>query len=186
MLGLGAPRVLSPPLPASAQSIWRQARFETSVELALLRLELDRSPGSIDHLVKEGSLDDLDEALRIDDAAFDPFWRMDRRGLLEAIEATPVTRILVVHGEGSRLAAFAVLGFGSALAYLQRIAVDPQWQGRGIGRSVVRSCIRVARARGSRAILLNTQVDNGPALNLYAAEGFVTMREPLEVLQDTA
>lgn len=186
LLELGSPRVLSPPLPASAQAVWRDAGFETSVELSLLRLELDRGPGPVDHLVAEGSLDDLPEALRIDAAAFAPFWRLDRRGLLEAIDATPSSSILVVRGDERGLAAFAVLGFGSAISYLQRIAVDAPWQGQGIGRSLLRACIRTARGRGSRAMLLNTQTDNVPALTLYAAEGFATMREPLEVLQDSA
>ena len=182
LLELGAPSVFSPPLPATAQRSWRQAGFEGHSTLSLLRLELAPVVASPDHLVAEGSSEDLGEAIRIDLAAFPSFWRLDEAGLSEAIEATPQAQLLVIRSPTSGLCGFAIVGFGSALAYLQRIAVDPPWQSQGMGRSMVRAAARKARARGASALLLNTQDDNVAALRLYEAEGFVTLQEPLELL----
>jgi ribosomal-protein-alanine N-acetyltransferase len=92
--------------------------------------------------------------------------------------------IHVVRKAGGGLAGFAITGVGVTLAYLQRVAVDPACQGRGIGRSLVRSSARWAERQGARALMLNTQADNVPALNLYESEGFETLSEPLAVLQD--
>ena len=77
---------------------------------------------------------------------------------------------------------FAVTGVGSTLSYLQRVAVDPRYQGTGIGRSLVRSAARWAKKEGATAIMLNTQVGNDPAIRLYESEGYDTLDEPLEVL----
>lgn len=177
----GATAVLSPPLPRSAQRSWRQASFRPHSSLALLRRTLDRIPPP-NHIITEGTEDDIPEALRIDAAAFDPFWRFDAAALGEAMATTPRSVLLVVGAPGGGLAGFAVTGAGSTLAYLQRVAVDPRFQGTGIGRSLVRASARWAQRAGATSIMLNTQVGNEPALRLYASEGYDTLDEPLEVL----
>ena len=179
---IGASAVLSPPLPRSAQKTWCDAAFEHHADLALLRRTLDRIPPP-GHLVLVGGEDDFDEALRIDAAAFDDFWQFDRRAMIEAMAATPHSVLQVVRNTAGGLAGFAVSGAGTSIAYLQRLAVDPGSQGRGIGRSLVRSSARWAKRMGSRVLMLNTQVGNDGAIALYESEGFVTLQEPLAVLK---
>ena len=180
--GVGATAVLSPPLPRSAQKTWCDAAFQHHADLALLRRTLDRIPPP-GHLVLVGSEEDIDEALRIDAAAFEDFWQFDRRAMIEAMAATPRSVLHVVRTGGGGLAGFAVSGAGTSIAYLQRLAVDPAIQGRGIGRSLVRSSARWAKRMGSRVLMLNTQVDNEGAIALYESEGFVALDEPLAVLK---
>ncbi len=179
----GAPTVISPPLAPSTQAAWRAAGFEPSAHLALLRLSLDRPVRAPTHLVTVGSDDDIDEAIRIDTAAFEPFWRLDRRGLEEAMQATSRAEMLVIHDRDGGLCGYAVVGIGIALAYLQRVAVDPPWQGNGMGRSIIRACARKARASGARAMLLNTQATNTRAIDLYAREGFERLPDHLELMR---
>ncbi len=183
LLECGAPSVLSPPLAGSSQGFWQSAGFRHYAHLVLLRLELDRAGPTPDHLVAVGTEADIDEAIRIDTAAFSPFWRLDKAGVVEAMGATQRSAILVIRNQDAGLCGFAIVGYGSALAYLQRVAVDPPWQGQGMGRSMVRAAARSARARGARALLLNTQSRNEAALNLYDQEGFTRLREPLELMR---
>jgi len=182
LLGLGVNGVISPPLPLAGRRAWEQAGFETYIDLALMRKPLDNDDGPPNHLVVENSDHGLDELLSIDAAAFPPFWRFNRSGLEEAIEATSRSTTLTILGGDGAPIAYAVVGFGSAIAYLQRVAVDPQWQGNGMGRSLVRVAARKARASGAKVLLLNTQLDNDPALALYNDEGFVQLPEPLTLL----
>ena len=179
---LGATEVLSPPLPVSARRSWVEAGFEEHASLDLLRLDLERV-ASPDHLVAPGDLDLLTEALRIDAAAFDPFWRFDRTAMLEAMQSTPNSALHVVRGEHGGLAGFAITGLGTAIAYLQRVAVHPDHQGRGLGRSLIRTAAWWARRNGAKALMLNTQSENAGARRLYEAEGFVLLPEPLSVLR---
>ena len=51
-------------------------------------------------------------------------------------------------------------------------AVDPAWQGRGIGRDVLRRVCRELRDEGIRRIGLEVAVENDHALGLYTSLGF--------------
>jgi ribosomal-protein-alanine N-acetyltransferase len=186
LLELGAPTVISPPLTISARPRWEEAGFEPHTDLFLLRLELDRAPRPPDHLVASGDERDLPEVVRIDDEAFDDFWSMDERGIQEAMGATSRTTLLVIRNDSGGLCGFAIIGLGHALAYLQRVAVDPEWQGRGMGRSLVRAGGRTARNAGAGAMLLNTQTENEGALRLYESEGYVALDESLVLLRRSA
>ena len=183
LLGLGATGVISPPLPLTARRSWTQAGFETYIDLALMRKSLDGPGTPPDHLVVERQDGELDHLLAIDAAAFPSFWRFSREGLEEAIRATSRSTTLVIQGSEGIPLGYAVVGFGSAISYLQRVAVDPAWQGHGMGRSLVRVAARKARAAGAKVLLLNTQMDNSPAIALYEDEGFVQLPEPLTLLR---
>lgn len=185
LLELDITAVLSPPLPRTARVAWEDAGFDLCADLTLMRRSLDRMPPP-SHLVLAGDDGDIPEALRIDAAAFDEFWRFDARALSEARAATPTSVLHVVRSPDEGLAGFAVTGAGQTIAYLQRLAVDPRWQGRGIGRSLVRTAARWAMRSGARAIMLNTQSDNEGAIGLYEAEGFHVLDEPLAVLRRAA
>jgi ribosomal-protein-alanine N-acetyltransferase len=105
--------------------------------------------------------------------------------LTEALEATGKSRVLIIRDSDGAPTGFAIVGFGSAIPYLQRVAVHPDWQGRGMGRSLVRVAARPARQAGARVMLLNTQLDNEPAMRLYESEGYVRLPEPLCLLRYT-
>lgn len=183
VIDCGAPSVLSPPLPTSSLRTWEAAGYALFLRLALMRLSLDKQPRPPDHLVVESGIDRLDDLLAIDTAAFDRFWHFDRLGLTEALEATTNSRVLIIRDSDGNPTSYAIVGFGSAIAYLQRVAVHPDWQGQGMGRSLVRVAARKAREQGARVMLLNTQVDNIPALRLYESEGYVRLPEPLCLLR---
>lgn len=180
---LGAPHVFSPPLPASSRRPWEAAGFEEFVPLALMRLDLNASHPSPDHLVIAPPDTSIGALIQIDHAAFDDFWRFDRYGMSEAIAATGTARTLLIRGPNGEPVAFAVVGFGHAMAYLQRLAVHPDWQGQRMGRSLTRGAARMALKAGSKAMILNTQADNRAAIGLYESEGFVTLAEPLALLR---
>ncbi len=182
LLDLGTSAVLSPPLPRSARTPWEAAGFDLWADLTLLRRTLDRIPPP-GHIVLTGDDNDLAEVLRIDASAFDEIWRFDSRALNEAMAATPTSILHVARNPEGGLAGFAVTGAGQTIAYLQRLAVDPRWQGQGIGRSLVRTSARWAKRAGARGLMLNTQADNVPAIALYESEGFQLLEEPLAVLR---
>lgn len=182
LLSLGVDGVISPPLPLSARRAWHQAGFEEYIDLALMRKSLDEAESVPNHLVVVREESDLSELLAIDAVAFPPFWRFNEDGLAEAIGATARSTTLTILGGDGNPIAYAVVGFGSAISYLQRVAVHPEWQGHGMGRSLVRVAARKARGAGAKVLLLNTQTDNTSAISLYEEEGFIQLPEPLTLL----
>ncbi len=180
---MGAPSVLSPPLPSSAHSPWIEAGYEPYLDLALMRLELAEQPKCPNHLVVDATDIPMSCLLAIDAAAFTVFWRFDENGMSEALQATGDSDTLIIRDAAGGAAGFAIVGYGSAVAYLQRVAVEPKWQGQGMGRSLVRAAARRARKNGAKIMLLNTQFDNIPAIKLYEDEGFSVLPEPLSLLR---
>ena len=176
--------VTSPPVLGSGQRVWRKAGFETYLRLHLYRTQLTRHPGQPGARVKWASHPDWRRLALIDRASFDDLWTMNAVGLREAFEATARAGVLITD-EGPTITGFAIVGVGGTTGYLQRIAVDPEWRGHGLGRALVRTAMSWAATRGAVTMMLNTQPDNAPSAALYQAEGFSRMTSDLDVLRTT-
>jgi ribosomal protein S18 acetylase RimI-like enzyme len=57
-------------------------------------------------------------------------------------------------------------------ADLEKIAVDPSAQGRGVGRGLMTALIDAARAARIEVLTLDLRADNAPAIALYESLGF--------------
>jgi ribosomal-protein-alanine N-acetyltransferase len=146
------------------------------------RLEPARIPPGVD--LRRGRRRDHDEVLAVDSAAFAPFWRLDDAGLAEALSATTSVHFQVARGEGRALA-YAVCGRAGPRGYVQRLAVLPEAEGRGIGAALLYDGLRWLRRWGARDALVNTQEGNDRSLRLYHRAGFVLQPDGLAVLQIT-
>lgn len=114
---------------------------------------------------------DTEEALAVDARAFEPFWRLDRAGLEDALAATASARFRVAVDD--RVVGYAVTGRSGARGYLQRLAVDPERWRQGLGAALVLDGLRWLRRRHVRVAVVNTQVGNEGAFSLYRRMGFV-------------
>lgn len=76
---------------------------------------------------------------------------------------------------GDQLVGYSVLAAlgreGDREFEVHTIGVDPAFQGRGIGRALLRRMLAVADAQ-SAPVVLDVRTDNVPARSLYAAHGF--------------
>lgn len=177
----GVTGVHSPPLMRGADRMYRAAGFDLHAELSLLEADLRGAPRDVDG-VRPASRSEHERAAEVDRRAFVGDWRVGRLGLLDAIQATPDSVMLwLVEGTG-----FAIVGVSAEIAYLQRIAVDPDEQGAGRGRILLRGSMAWARRRGARTMLLNTQTDNEKATMLYRSESFHVLPSRLTILRHPA
>lgn len=91
-------------------------------------------------------------------------------GLAEQL-ASGQDRTLLVERGGSAVGTLRLTRHGDG-AGLYGFVVDPVWQGRGIGRDVLRRVCRQLRAEGAQRMGLEVAVDNDRALGLYTSVGF--------------
>ena len=180
----GAPAVISSPLHSGMQRVWLEAGFEPFRELLLMERDLSRPVAKPTHHIEAGTDRDWAPALEIDQRAFSPDWRVGRHGLVDARDATSASGFFVARRD-DRVVGFSIVGVASSAGYLQRIAVDPEAQGSGLGRSLLRASLAWARGRAARTLLLNTQLDNRGAARLYLSEHFETLPQPLVLLRST-
>jgi ribosomal protein S18 acetylase RimI-like enzyme len=175
--------VLSAPTLPSGTHTWRRAGFDDHLELDLYRHELDEDIQSPDHVIRFPTPPPWPAIAAVDRLAFDVLWRMGELGLREAYQAVSSSTVMTIEDPDGALSGFAIVGTGTSVGYLQRIAVDPASRGRGYGRSLLRASLEWIRARGGQTVLLNTQPDNAAAAALYRAEHFYRTGETLRVLR---
>ncbi len=173
------------------RQVFEQQGFEVCQELALLRLDLVATParpprGTVRvvraHGARRHRRAALEQAAAVDAAAFGPGWRMEVDGIVDAAAATPAHRIGTVDEHGT-VVAYAIAGRAGREGFLQRLAVRPDRQGQGLGRTLVLDALRWLRRRGAVSVLVNTHVDNAVALALYADLGFRRLPDGLVVLE---
>lgn len=162
--------VRSPATLPGGGAVWRQAGFTESGALLLFEHPLTGlTPPQLD--ITEDREAPIQVLNRIDREAFPAPWRLGPLGLAESVTATNKATVHVFESDGS-IQGFAVTGVSLGVAYLQRLAVAPPYQGAGIGRALVRASLRWARGRRVVTLLVNTQPDNDAAAALYRSEGF--------------
>jgi ribosomal protein S18 acetylase RimI-like enzyme len=189
LAGAGWRAVRTGAVGPSALGAYLEGGFALRQELALLTHDLRAVPNAQPAdskgraRLRRPLRHELDALAAVDRLAFGPEWGMDVLGLVDACEATPVHRLRVADLGLGRPAGFSVSGRAGRSGFLQRLAVRPDAQGRGVGRVLVVDTLRWARRARSTNVIVNTHVDNHAALGLYHRLGFVELAYRLSVLE---
>ena len=177
--------VVTGALAAEEQHAFLAAGFTETERLHLLSHDLSDLPSAAcsGARLRRARPRDREAVLQVDLISFPTFWQLDDAGLTDALTATPHSRFTVAVDDASgRLVGYAVSGRSARNGYLQRLAVAPDEQGRGLGRALVADGLRwLARWRAEQCIA-NTQWGNEAALGLYERVGFRRLPEALAVL----
>jgi ribosomal protein S18 acetylase RimI-like enzyme len=89
------------------------------------------------------------------------------------LQATEASTTLVVELAGSPVGTLRLTRDRDEAAGIYGFAIDPVWQGCGIGRDVLRRVCHRLRDERARRIGLEVAADNDHALGLYTSLGFV-------------
>jgi ribosomal-protein-alanine N-acetyltransferase len=74
--------------------------------------------------------------------------------------------------QGGRIIGYGVLSLAADEAHVLNVCAAPEVQGRGHGRRLLRSLLKIARARGAQRVFLEVRPSNTHAIALYHDEGF--------------
>lgn len=170
----GFSRVVTGALSPGEQRGFLAAGFAVEQRLHLLSIDLDESlepipPGLP---LRRAGRRHRAQVLAVDAAAFSPFWRFDEAGLEDALSATPHTRFRVATNPEGAVVGYAVCGRAASRGFVQRLAVDPEHHGQGIGRRLLLDGLHWMLRRHVSHAVVNTQVGNDVALALYLRTGF--------------
>ncbi|MGI8685146.1 MAG: GNAT family N-acetyltransferase [Acidimicrobiales bacterium] len=177
----GFQRVITSALSPAEQAGFLGAGFEVHERLHLLEHDLRHVPRADLAALRRGSADDHPSVLAVDGRAFPSFWRIDETSLGEALNATPNSRFRVAALDGG-VVGYAVTGRAGRRGFLQRLAVDPDEQRRGLGRALCIDALRWLRRWRVEQAVVNTQMGNEAALTLYESLGFRREAAGLSVL----
>ncbi len=111
---------------------------------------------------------DLRGVLKIEQAVFPEPW--SHRLFVEELGQRK-SRAYRAAWVGRDIVGFAGQMFIDDESHVNNIAVDPAWQGRGLGAVLMLDLVRTALSRGARHLTLEVRVGNDPALALYRRFG---------------
>ena len=117
--------------------------------------------------------------LRIEEAVFPQPW--SHRLFVEEL-AQRKTRAYRAAWVDTTIVGFAGQMLIDDEAHVNNIAVDPGWQGRGLGAVLLADLVRTALDRGGRHLTLEVRVGNEPALALYRRFGLAPVGRPAQLL----
>lgn len=121
---------------------------------------------------------DLPAVSELDHRAFQDPWRMDAEALAVTLRNAALARTADV---GSTIVGYELCTETYQGWHLARLAVDPQYQHRGIGRALVVDVLEAKQHRGARALTVNTQAENTFSLRLYRSLAFASSGEAIPV-----
>ena len=81
-------------------------------------------------------------------------------------------RILLAVDRERAVGCCALVAMGPGEFEVAKMAVTPEYQGRGVGRLVLERTVALAREMGARRLYLETNHALEPAIRLYRAVGF--------------
>ncbi len=122
--------------------------------------------------------DDLPVLAHLDARTFTPLWHFGVDGLRELL----FTSRLQVATIDETLVGYTSITYRDGSAHLARLAVHPQWQGRGFGHMLLLDALLDAQRESINTVLLNTQVHNVRAERLYRSYGFRPTNQVVPVL----
>ena len=181
---------MAPPVARIFQSLG----FVTVQDLSLLQvhhtradlvdLPTDIAPrimptGRVARLLKPASLHNI---LSLDIAAFGHDWQMDMTNFTDALSATSQSRVFVSR-RNSTHEGFVLVGYTGRHGFVQRLAVHPQARRNGIATCLLSSALNWVINNGCTDTVVNTELTNQPAQNLYRKFGFVDMNHGLVVME---
>lgn len=164
------------------QNILLASRFKVTQEIVLLQIHVKTArllPAPYEIKIRPMQEADIPTIASVDLVAFGNFWHNTvdslQRAYSQSLHAT------VAENESGVIGYQISTGnpFG---AHLARLGVQPEAQGRGVGRALVDDLLRYLSVDRIDKLSVNTQSDNHASLALYEKMGFVRTGEYYPVL----
>lgn len=134
-------------------------------------------PGT-DALLRPCLPEDIAILAHLDAKTFTPLWHFGEENLREML----FTSRLQVATVDDLLIGYTAISYSGGHAHLARLAVHPHWQGQGYGRRLLEDALLDAQRHGINTVMLNTQVHNQRAQQLYRSYGFRPTGQVVPVL----
>jgi ribosomal protein S18 acetylase RimI-like enzyme len=138
------------------------------------------SQGNREVSVRPARARDFLTLVALDQASFDPLWQNTPEVFSDMLVNYPYFVVAELEGV---VVGYQFCSLMGDQGYLARVAVHPDYQGRGIGVRLLADAMAFFQREGARVIVLNTQQDNQASQRLYCRFGFKQAGEEAVVLK---
>ncbi len=121
---------------------------------------------------------DMESVLQTDQTAFETIWQVSAQGLAHACQIATYTSVAEMEG---KIIGYQLSTSNPFSGHLARLAVLPEYQGKGIGTALVHDLQEFFLNMGIGELTVNTQNTNTTSLHLYQKLGFAMTGERFPV-----
>jgi [ribosomal protein S18]-alanine N-acetyltransferase len=130
--------------------------------------------------VRPMNFDDLPAVMEVDNHAFNTIWQHSLESLKLAYKQSGIATVAEVE---EMIVGYQMSTLNPMGGHLARLAVKPEFQGKGVGYGLVSDMLRQFQRKGALRVTVNTQQDNSASLYLYEKSGFRKTNEIYPVYQ---
>jgi len=175
-------------IDSDSNKSWVEANWKISKELYLythyFSEQIPKNITNKELRLKRFHRDDFAKIVCLDKDIFDPYWRSSYLSLLDTLKSCQRT-ILYTHEDMGRILAYAIVGITMRSSFLQRFAVNPEKQGKGIGSLMIENVLKDMNKRKMISMKLNTQPENIAAQKLYEKNSFILSNKRLLIMKSS-
>ena len=131
--------------------------------------------GAVSFVIRDFMSEDFEALWRMDQECFPPGISYSKQELKAYVRRRGSFTLVATNADENKIAGFIVVHDGST-AHVITIDVDTAARRLGVGSLLLRAAEDRLRAEGSRAVGLETAVDNVAALSFYKRHGYSVIR----------
>jgi ribosomal protein S18 acetylase RimI-like enzyme len=175
--------VMAIPLHTWFRTLLEKSHYKCSNSVIVLswnRFSMPPGQPSLEAQIRLMSAEDLPRVAQVDAEAFIDVWQNSLACLEVAYRQAAIASVAEVDRQmvGYQISTATTMG-----GHLARLAVRPQYQGRGIGYILLQDLLSRFERKGITNVTVNTQQDNPTSLALYKKAGFKETGEVYPVYQ---
>ena len=119
--------------------------------------------------IKLATVSDAESISAAEEAVFSDPWSVS--GVAHFCDCSSAF-VLCSKDENGKLSGYAIGSFAAGEGELFRIAVLPEYRGKGLGKALISEFINKMRSRNVFTVFLEVRISNNTAINLYESSGF--------------
>jgi ribosomal-protein-alanine N-acetyltransferase len=131
-------------------------------------------------ILREMTYQDLEEVSEVDRESFSVLWQNSIKTLQAGFLAQGMGTVAISDG---KICGYQLSTLSYSYCHLARLAVSPNYQGKGVGKALLNGLIEQLEAMNINRLSVNTQGDNVKSLALYEASGFRQLAIEYQVYQ---
>jgi [ribosomal protein S18]-alanine N-acetyltransferase len=139
------------------------------------KFDVPATMSAVAFAIRDFKPEDFESLWNLDQECFSPGISYSRRELSFYIQHKGAFTLVAEAPEGKGIAGF-IVSYGGPTGHVITIDVSPRARRSGVGSLLLRGAEDRMRANGSRAVGLETAVDNTSALAFYKRHGYSVVR----------
>lgn len=129
--------------------------------------------------IRLAKFEELEQVVILDAHCFAPIWQLPIESMQKAYQQSGYATVAIYEG---KIIGYQMSTASLSTAHLARLAVDPKFQGRKIGKALLLDLFSYCLESGIYKLSVNTQDDNYSSKALYSQMGFLQTEEKYPVL----